>query len=100
MFLKIINGAIQDTDFEEEYDQIRNPNGGMGGWYGMFRVYEDSGLDVASNMALAFKYWSDYCSGPDADYELTIQEIIEYNELHNPLYPKYKDDIEKYLLLV
>lgn len=73
---------------------------GMGGWYGIFSIYKSRELNVGANMALAFKYWSNYCSGPDADYELTVQEIIEDNELHNPLYPKYKDDIEKYLLLI
>jgi hypothetical protein len=72
MFVSMLNGAIQDTDFEEEYDQIRNPNGGMGGWYGIFLLYKSRGLDVGANIALAFKYWSDYCSGPDADCQLPL----------------------------
>lgn len=100
VFIRIENGYVIDSTFEEEYEWIKNPNGGSGGWYGMFRVYEDKRLSVAANMAVAFKYWSKTASTPLIDYILTIQDIIEDNKKYNPIYEKYAKDIEKYLLLI
>jgi hypothetical protein len=98
MFIKTDNGCIIDTDFVEEYSRIPNPGNGIGGWYGMFRIYEHRGLNVGANMALAFKHWAKERSYPDD--ELTIEEIIEDNKVYNPLYEKYAKDIEKYLMLI
>jgi len=101
MFIKLENGFVIDTGFEVNYEAISNPIGGVGGWYGIFLVYEIRGENVGANMALAFKYWSEYCSrDPDPYMKLTIEDIMRDNELHNALYPKYKNDIEKYLMLM
>jgi hypothetical protein len=100
MFIELYNGSIVDTDFEEEYGEINNPLGGIGGWYGMFRVYEDRELNVGANMALAFKFWINYWND-NVDYpSITLEEIIKNNKKYNPLYEKYAKDIEKYLMLI
>ena len=100
MFIKTEDHYIIDTDFTEVYGWIAHPDYyGAGGWYGMFYVYESRGLDVAANMALAFKHWAEKCSSYPDD-ELTVQDIIKDNERYNPLYPKYAEEIQKYLMLV
>jgi|SRR5271165_6127027 len=59
--------------------------------YIVIKIYERRNLPVLHNLALAIKWLSSYAS---------IHDIVSDNIKHNPLYTKYADDVEKYLMLI
>ena len=62
--------------------------------HAVIETYEKRNLNVPANLAIGFKWFS------EVSYTgISIQEIIDYNKEHNPLYGKYADDVEKYLML-
>ena len=69
---------IIDDDFEANWN---------GTWLDFFNIYEARGLNVAINIIFAAK------SGRFGRYGSVIEMIIER-------YPKYKEEIEKYSLLI
>ena len=80
--------TIVDTDFIE--NQVAN------NWEAFFSVYEKRGLNVAANVALMFRHMKN-------EYNrimwITIDVLVAENE-RNPLYSKYANDINKYLMLM
>lgn len=65
----------------------------------VIKEYEKRGLNVAGNLALAFKKY--VAQNIKGGYEkVSIQKITEANKTGNPYYAKYADEVEKYLLLI
>lgn len=89
MFIKWELDTLYDTDFEDNCKGV---------WKDIFLAYEKRGMNVAANMAIAFKWLIQ--TRQNINQNLNINDIIEHNEKDNTLYAKYKEDIEKYLILI
>lgn len=99
MFVKINGDNVVDTDFEERCFSSSDERR-QGGWFSVFAIYEDRGLNVAANMALAFKYWADQ-QGTIIQYVIDKQnKNYDTPWCYNSLYSKYADEINKYLMLI
>ena len=68
--------------------------GGVGVAIAVIQEYSQRKLNVAKNLMLAFvwqnkqhPYWS-------------IQQLIDYNKKHNPLFSQYEEELQKYLILL
>jgi hypothetical protein len=60
----------------------------------VIQEYSKRNLNVAANLIRAFvwynklhPYWS-------------IQQLIDHNKMHNPLFQQYEEDLQKYLALL
>jgi hypothetical protein len=90
---------IIDDDFEEEImgERPGNSPARFGGGEGaIINCYSKRNLNVPKNLFLFFmfnekQYGSIYYN---------IQQQISYCMKNKPLFPKYKEDVEKYLLLL
>ena len=76
---------LVDSDFEEtsHHNHIGDA---------VVDVYEKRNLNVAANLVRSFLLWS-------KKYNHDIGTVIARNEAHHK-HPKYKEDIDKYLLLM
>ena|SRR5271165_3058051 len=63
--------------------------------HAVIETYEKRNLNVPANLALAFKWFFEIYAG-----KVSIEDIIKYNKRDNPLYAKYADDVDKYLMLM
>src|SRR5271165_3861400 len=93
---------IIDDDFTVNvhyYDCNIEPGHGRLLAYCIIKEYEKRLLNVPANLALAF---CDYINQnlKEGYRKVSIEQIIEGNDLGNPYYSKYADDVEKYLLLI
>ena len=91
----IINGSkiflqITDTDFVELYEGSFSNL-----WDSITETYENKHLNVAANLVLVIKYWCKI----NGDNRITIYEYI-VNTNYNLLCYKYKEDIDKYMVLI
>jgi hypothetical protein len=60
----------------------------------IIQEYSKRNLNVAANLALALVWY-------DKKYAyLSIQQMIDLNKKYNTLFPKYEEDLQKYLLLL
>jgi hypothetical protein len=89
---------ITDSDFEEEVADAGSaePSGLGLGAGAVITCYSKRNLNVPKNLLLLFmfnekQYGFEYYS---------IQNQIFYCEQYQPLFPKYKEEVEKYLLLI
>lgn len=88
---------IIDDDFTTimKCEEGRDENHGMAECLGYYTIkcYEERNLPVVSNLLKAFIY-----HGKTYHYDLRF--IIWMNEQNNALYPKYKKEIERLLILI
>jgi hypothetical protein len=78
-----------DTDFEETVE-----DGSLNSvWPIIVQLYERRNLPVAPNLLKAMMWWKDEC------HFRTLQSIINANKRYKH-WEKYKEEIEKYLLLL
>jgi hypothetical protein len=92
-----------DDDFQEnclgfEPDDIALSESGItaesvSGCNAVIRLYENKNLNVSANIIYFFNFIIN-------KYKCSIKEQIEWNIKYNTLFPKYKEEIEKYLLLL
>jgi len=80
MFIKWEDGILYDTDFEEACE---------GYWISMATVYEYKNLNVAANLVRGYVWWA------KKSVHMSIKAIHKENTPE-----KYKDEVEKYLLLI
>ena len=82
---------IIDSDFEEVV---------VGDWLGLgvvvavIEAYEKRNLNVAANLIKVILYLHKQYP------HILIQEIIEHNRKYNPKFPKYEEDLNKYMVLL
>lgn len=67
--------------------------------YCIISEYEKRKLNVAGNLALAFKYYIEQ-NIKDGNDAVSLDKIINANKESNQYYAKYADEVEKYLLLI
>jgi hypothetical protein len=60
----------------------------------VIQEYSKRNLNVAANLMRAFIWYNKQYPG------WSIQYLIEINKKHNPLFPQYEKDIQKYLVLL
>ena len=67
---------------------------GVGVAVAVIQEYSKRKLNVAKNLMLAFVWHNKlypWCS---------IQQLIDFNKKHNPFFPQYEEDLQKYLILM
>jgi hypothetical protein len=84
---------IVDTDFEDVVPSIAMDKETGSAWEAICLVYEKRGLPVASNLVMAFCWYSNL-------HRTYRPDIIKISEQYNKLHAKYKTEIDKYLLLL
>jgi hypothetical protein len=60
----------------------------------VIQEYSKRELNVAANLAVAFIWYNKQYP------RSSIQQMIDANKEHNPLFPPYEKDIQKYLVLL
>jgi hypothetical protein len=63
-------------------------------WGAVIQEYSKRNLNVAANLAVVFNWHNKKYP------HWSIQELINYNKNHNPLFPPYEEDLQKYLVLL
>ena len=80
---------IIDEDFEEDVVGTGHaPTEGA-----VINCYSKRNLNVSKNLFLMFMYYK-------KQYEYSIQQQISWCIKYQLLFPKYKEDVEKYLTLI
>lgn len=90
MFLRLEYDKIIDSDFIENRSPL---NGDIWIAEEIIKVYEQKKLNVALNLALAFKFMS-------TKFGWEIEECVNNTKHYVPDYAKYADDVNKYLMLM
>jgi hypothetical protein len=80
----IVLGIAAATD-KESYFSFEIP---------VIQEYSKLNLNVAANLVMAFIWYNKQFP------RCSIQEIINYNKKHNPLFLQYEKDLQKYLVLL
>lgn len=89
---------IVDSDFEEsgiEPECIAAKTGcksAVSASRVFVEIYRKRNLPVVPNLILFWRYMSDH-------FGYAIDALISQTQQHNPFYPEYEDEINKYLLL-
>jgi hypothetical protein len=87
---------IVDTDFIEEREIAVGANLAYNLGKYVIKIYEDRGLPVASNLVKAFLF---RIQEVPAKYS-AMKFILSTNEKMNPLYLKYKEQVDRLLVLI
>ena len=66
----------------------------VGCWIVVIQEYSKRNLNVAANLAIALAW---YCKQMPV---FSIQDIINFNKEHSPLFLQHEEDLQKYLLLL
>jgi hypothetical protein len=61
----------------------------------VIQEYSKRNLNVAANLAVAFVWYNNRCSG-----DVSIQYIIDFHKKNSPLFLQYEEDLQKYLVLL
>lgn len=85
--------TIYDDDFDTIVPLTFTESGGEEVERAIIQLYEERKLNVAANLLRCIVILSGY-------WKSSVSEIIAWNKKNNPLYGKYADDVEKYLLLI